>query len=268
MPHEIWDKHGIGTNKLIKNGAFVVTDTSDILSQLDLALNSNIDVNTMDDGGTAIGTDAETNGKVGVETNTWANIGINVKTSLKKNGKLNNFEEFTLDSFYNDAFYDKCSKIYENGFNPLDNLSSNILDISNLKTSNLGLSNFGLSNFGFSNLGFSAKSPYNLKTSSLFKISSALKESSSSKNPSSFTKNQGSKRKNVSFANSIHSKKPLKDSNFSYIYDLISDITISTNELCKKTGKPISKISSDLFMLELDGFIRKVEGGYVCITEN
>ena len=263
MPHEIWDKHGIGTNKLIKNGAFVVTDSSDILSQLDLALNANIDVSTGDNGGTAIGTDAETNGKVGVETVAEANIGINVKTSSKKNGKLNNFKEFTLDSFYNDAFYDKCSKIYENGFNPLDNLSSNILEMSNLKTSNLELSNFG-----FSNLGFSAKSPYNLKTLSLFKISSALKESFSSKNPSFFTKNQGSKRKNVSFANSIHSKKPLKDSNFSYIYDLISDIPISTNELCKKTGKPISKISSDLFMLELDGFIRKVEGGYVCITES
>lgn len=60
-------------------------------------------------------------------------------------------------------------------------------------------------------------------------------------------------------------KKELKDSKLAYIYDLISDKPISINELCKKTSKPISKISNDLFLLELEGYIKKVAGGYVCI---
>ena len=62
-------------------------------------------------------------------------------------------------------------------------------------------------------------------------------------------------------------KKVLSDSDLSYIYDLISDVPISTNELCKKTLKPVSKISSDLFMLEVNGFIKKIEGVYVCVRE-
>ena len=36
VPHEIWDSRGVGTNMLIKNGAKLVTDTSDILSALNL----------------------------------------------------------------------------------------------------------------------------------------------------------------------------------------------------------------------------------------
>ena len=31
LPHEIWDSHGIGTNRLIKNGAILVMNTEDIL---------------------------------------------------------------------------------------------------------------------------------------------------------------------------------------------------------------------------------------------
>ena len=36
IPHEIWDSHGVGTNKLIKNGAFLVTSSEDILKILKL----------------------------------------------------------------------------------------------------------------------------------------------------------------------------------------------------------------------------------------
>lgn len=32
IPHEIWDSHGVGTNRLIKNGATLVTSTVDILA--------------------------------------------------------------------------------------------------------------------------------------------------------------------------------------------------------------------------------------------
>ena len=36
LPHELWDSNGVGTNKLLKNGATLVTDTSDILKSLNL----------------------------------------------------------------------------------------------------------------------------------------------------------------------------------------------------------------------------------------
>ncbi len=60
-------------------------------------------------------------------------------------------------------------------------------------------------------------------------------------------------------------KKELKNPKLAYIYDLISFEPISINELCKKTSKPISQISNDLFLLELEGYIKKVAGGYICI---
>lgn len=37
LPHEIDNPHGIGTNRLLKNGAILVTDTSDILTKLKLS---------------------------------------------------------------------------------------------------------------------------------------------------------------------------------------------------------------------------------------
>ena len=36
VPHEIWDSRGIGTNRLLKKGAILVTDSSDILFNLKL----------------------------------------------------------------------------------------------------------------------------------------------------------------------------------------------------------------------------------------
>lgn len=60
-------------------------------------------------------------------------------------------------------------------------------------------------------------------------------------------------------------KKKLNNPELSYLYDLISDKPISINELCKKTSQSVSKVFYDLFKLELDGYVKKVEGGYVCI---
>ena len=64
---------------------------------------------------------------------------------------------------------------------------------------------------------------------------------------------------------STRNKKELKNSKLAYIYDLISVEPISINELCKKTSRPVSQISNDLFLLELEGYIKKVAGGYICI---
>ena len=37
VPHEIWDSRGVGTNRLLKQGAHLITDTSDILHTLKLS---------------------------------------------------------------------------------------------------------------------------------------------------------------------------------------------------------------------------------------
>lgn len=63
-------------------------------------------------------------------------------------------------------------------------------------------------------------------------------------------------------------KKKLENSKYEPIYSLISTKPISINEICKITSKSISEVSNCLFFLELEGYIKKVSGGYVCILEN
>lgn len=63
-------------------------------------------------------------------------------------------------------------------------------------------------------------------------------------------------------------KKTLNHTKFKEIYELISLNPISINEICKKTSKSVSEVSSALFSLELEGYIRKVAGGYICILNN
>ena len=50
------------------------------------------------------------------------------------------------------------------------------------------------------------------------------------------------------------------------IYNLISDNPISINDIYKQCSESISSISNILFTLELEGLIKKVAGGYVCIS--
>ena len=63
--------------------------------------------------------------------------------------------------------------------------------------------------------------------------------------------------------------KKIKKCNEKYkeIYELITDKPITVNEICKKLNKNISEINNILLMLELEGNIKKVEGGYICILE-
>ena len=51
------------------------------------------------------------------------------------------------------------------------------------------------------------------------------------------------------------------------IYDLITEKPITLNEIYKFTNKSISEINNILLMLELEGYIKKIVGGYVCILE-
>lgn len=141
LPHEIWDSHGIGTNKLIKNGATLVTCTNDILQEFD---------------------------------------------------EFKDFKpcEITFDKLL-------TSDNYDNNFNET-NFNCSI--VSN------------------------------------------------------------------SFDNS--KKKKLENQEFKDVYDLIGSIPISINEICRKTSASVNFVSNTLFMLELNGYIKKVEGGYICILDN
>ena len=172
LPHEIWNSHGTGTNRLIKNGAILVTDTEDILQEF--------------------------------------------KCLRKLIRNLNEIEKINLDSL--DVDYE----IFENA-----KKSSDVVKPSNTNSFVNSSSNYPLN--------FDSPIPSNIYSSNDLK------------------------------SLAMQNKKELKDSKFSYIYDLITLEPISINELCKKTSKPIAKISNDLFLLEIEGYIKKVAGGYICI---
>lgn len=58
---------------------------------------------------------------------------------------------------------------------------------------------------------------------------------------------------------------PFKDQNYKEIYELIGKGVNRTNEISRALGKTINEVSNILFMLEIEGFIKKVAGGYICI---
>lgn len=149
LPHEIWNSHGTGTNRLIKNGAILVSCTEDILQEF--------------------------------------------KCLRKLSKTFKDIQKINLDSL--DVDYE----IFENSKKP--------------------------------------------STSKIPPISHSIDD----------------------FTSSSIQKKKLKNSKLTYLYDLISDKPITINEICKKTSKSISQISNDLFLLELEGYIKKVAGGYICI---
>lgn len=172
LPHEIWNSHGTGTNRLIKNGAILVTDIEDILQE------------------------------------------FKPLRQLIKN--LNEIEKLDLDSL--DVDYE----IFESS-----KKSSNFIKSTNNK-SFVNLSSHY-------SLNFDSSIPSNIYSSNDLK------------------------------SLAMQNKKELKDPKLSYIYDLMTLEPISINELCKKTSKSIAKISNDLFLLEISGYIKKVAGGYICI---
>lgn len=62
-------------------------------------------------------------------------------------------------------------------------------------------------------------------------------------------------------------KKKLNNSKFEDIYALISTEPISINQICKITSKSVAEVYSSLFSLELEGYIKRVAGGYICILD-
>ena len=62
-------------------------------------------------------------------------------------------------------------------------------------------------------------------------------------------------------------RKKCKNKNYSDIYKLIPETPISLNEIYRKSNKEIDEINSILIILEIEGYIEKVVGGYKCILE-
>lgn len=62
-------------------------------------------------------------------------------------------------------------------------------------------------------------------------------------------------------------RKICKNKEYNGIYQFITENPISLNEIYKKSNKNISEVNNILLMLELEGYIEKVVGGYICILD-
>lgn len=62
-------------------------------------------------------------------------------------------------------------------------------------------------------------------------------------------------------------RKICKNKEYNEIYRLITETPISLNEIYQKTSKNIAEVNHILLMLELDEYVKKVAGGYVCILD-
>lgn len=63
----------------------------------------------------------------------------------------------------------------------------------------------------------------------------------------------------------LPTKKELKNKKYEEVYNLITQDIISINDIYKNTNKSMGEINTILFMLEVEGYIKKVPGGYTCI---
>lgn len=62
-------------------------------------------------------------------------------------------------------------------------------------------------------------------------------------------------------------KKQCNNEEYKEIYNIINETPITIDELKEKTNKKISEINSILFMLEIEDYIEKTQGGYKCKTK-
>ena len=65
--------------------------------------------------------------------------------------------------------------------------------------------------------------------------------------------------------NSFKAKQNFSDPKQTKIFKLIKEKPITPNDLARKTNFSINEIQSILFILEMDGYIKKVQGGYICM---
>lgn len=62
-------------------------------------------------------------------------------------------------------------------------------------------------------------------------------------------------------------RKICNNKDYNEVYQLITQNPISLSEIYEKSTKSMAEISNILLMLELDEYIKKVAGGYVCILD-
>ena len=72
-------------------------------------------------------------------------------------------------------------------------------------------------------------------------------------------------KKNIKSNNLNKRNYNFSDSKQKLIFSLISEKPISTNDLSRKSGYSVNEDLSTLFILEMNGYIKKVQGGYVCM---
>lgn len=65
----------------------------------------------------------------------------------------------------------------------------------------------------------------------------------------------------------IQSRKVCRNPKYNKIYQFITEDPISLNEIYEKSKEKIAEINNVLFMLEIEGYIEKVVGGYTCILD-
>lgn len=62
-------------------------------------------------------------------------------------------------------------------------------------------------------------------------------------------------------------RKECKNEEYNKIYQFVTEEPISLNEIYKNSKEEITKINNILLMLEIEGYIEKVIGGYRCILD-
>lgn len=60
-------------------------------------------------------------------------------------------------------------------------------------------------------------------------------------------------------------KKKLENKEYKEIYELIANGTNKVNEIYKSSDKSIKEINNIIIMLEIEGYITRTAGGYVCV---
>lgn len=62
-------------------------------------------------------------------------------------------------------------------------------------------------------------------------------------------------------------KDDKENNKYKNIYEIIEKNVLDINEICTKTKLSIKEINKYIFLLEVNGFIKKVAGGYTCILD-
>lgn len=76
------------------------------------------------------------------------------------------------------------------------------------------------------------------------------------------------KDKKMKIQTHINSQRKIcKNEDCNEIYQLVTEEPISINEIKQKSNKTITDINNILLMLEIEDYIEKVAGGYVCILD-